>query len=384
MRTLRSQVLYQFLEGQQTFRVLSVKHREGCRIMKPTLQNHPGDKDFPVSFQSIFFKLTPTRFKALPLISKQLLVLIPLLVAGIAVQREGIEALFLLIGLPSVFIIFLFWAKYNQITEQKKYYKLTQIPALTEAQRLASQLVLPINYFDGGWSETLKLWPTEVRFKGKTPKFSTFTLHTKMDELADLEKWWGVLSQKSYERTFTNLFDGLHSAQFAYDARYTDSFTFQVHKERLSELTLHGTDYIDDCSKSIEGCAPKLLWGFDLWRASQLAGSAFSAGIISEEQAWTDRLKATDCAHALFDSLESFMQNYLLGVAYWSDSLEVTHDRMRKIQDYQTNCDWPVAKLVWPKKSETDLPEVILTGCYAAVNARRKSEQGPSTDFLIS
>jgi Protein of unknown function (DUF1266) len=357
--------------------------------VKRTLQNHPGDKDFPVSFRSVFLMLTPTRFKALPLISKQLLVLIPLLVAGIAVQREGGEALFLLIGLPSVLITLLFWAKYNQISEQKKYYKLTQNPPLTEPQRLASQLVLPLNYAGGGWSETLELWPTEVRFKGQAPKFSTFTLHTKMDELADLEKWWGVLSQKSYERTVANLFNGLHSAQFAYDARYNyndtqdgDS-TFEAQRERLSELTLHGADYIDGCSKSIGGCAPKLLWGFDLWRAAQLAGNAFSAGIISEEQAWADRLKAADHAHALFDSLESFMQNYLLGVAYWSDSVETTRDRMRNIQDYQTNCDWPVAKLIWPKKPETDLPEVILTGCYAAVNARRKSEQGPSTDFLI-
>jgi Protein of unknown function (DUF1266) len=357
--------------------------------MKKLLQNHPGNKNFPVSFRSVFLMLTPARFKAMSKISKQLLFLIPVLVAAIAAQRGGSDdALFLLIGVPAVFLIILFWSKYNQISEQEQYYKLAKIAPLSVEQRLALQLVLPINYADGGWSETLENWPSEVRFKDKQPKFSTFSPRRKTEELLSLEQSWGVLSQKSYERTADNLFNGMHSARFAYESKYhgDDSHgsasKFEVRKERLSELTQLSAEYINNCCRITQSSSPKLLWGFDLWRVSQLAGNAFIAGIITEEQAWADKLKAARYAHVLFESLESFMQNYLLGVAYWSDDLDTTRDRMHRIQDYQTHCDWPISKLAWPEKNQTDLPEPVRTGCEAIVNERRRVEYGSPIGFL--
>jgi hypothetical protein len=56
--------------------------------MKPKLQNHPGHKDFPVSFRSVFLMLKPARFKAMSKLNKQLFIIIPTLVAGIAACRN--------------------------------------------------------------------------------------------------------------------------------------------------------------------------------------------------------------------------------------------------------------------------------------------------------
>ncbi|MDF2514816.1 MAG: hypothetical protein K0R59_112 [Sphingobacterium sp.] len=262
----------------------------------------------------------------------------------------------------------------KRINEQKKYYKLFGADWLPQEKREALQLDAPDGYQYGQWIETLEYWPCEVR--GAVPTdFRTFAVTTKEERLAGNDQSWGVLSELSYNETIDRLFNGMHSQLFAADKIVMLADARQQMLSRVAALTHLAESYVEDCWACRDDRPPLLLWGFDLNRVIELSRTSFMAGLISEEMAWRNILKASRYAHALFDSLEDFYTNFRMGHAYWCNDFTLTNEKLKGHRSYNESCDWPIKQIGWHINNTTVLPEVMLNACEEFVSFAVRENQ---------
>ncbi len=162
-----------------------------------------------------------------------------------------------------------------------------------------------------------------------------------------------------------DLWAGMHSERFAVYAVFSDGEMFKV----LGSLIEESPEYVQQCSRSINGRPLILLWGFDLWRAIVLSRNCFAAGYISEEIAWKNILKTADYAYEIFDSFDVFYTNYRLGNAYWSRDFDTVKKRLKEFQFYKEHCDWPMAQLPWPNSKGIFMEQYMKDGFADVVNS---------------
>lgn len=254
----------------------------------------------------------------------------------------------------------------KRLKEQKRYYRLFGASWLPQEKREALQLDVPDGYPYGEWIETLEYWPSEVR--GAQPgDFKTFLVTTKVERLVGNDQSWGVLSAASYQEIIDQLFKGMHSQLFAADNRLMQADARKRMLDRLATLTQLPESYIESCWVRKGKRPPQLLWGFDLNRIIELSRTSFMAGLISEEIAWQNILKASDYAHALFDSLDDFYINFRLGHAYWCNDFRRCADKRKGHIAYTEHCDWPIRNVRWRKNDCAVLPEPVQNACEAFV-----------------
>ncbi|MDR6784345.1 hypothetical protein ABIE26_002266 [Pedobacter africanus] len=262
----------------------------------------------------------------------------------------------------------------RRINEQKKYYKLYNASWLPQEKREALQLDAPDGYHYGEWIETLEYWPCEAR--GARPSdFKTFLVTTMEERLVGNDQSWAVLSEKSYSETVEKLFNGMHSRLFASDKTLMEAEGLKMMTHRIAELAQLPESYVKACWQPKEDKPPQLLWAFDLNRVIELSRTSFMAGLISEETAWANILKTSGYAHALFDSLDDFYNNFRLGHAYWSDDFKLTSEKLKGHKAYNTSCDWPVKQIAWRKNDTGILPEVIQNACEEFVAFETRKNQ---------
>lgn len=269
----------------------------------------------------------------------------------------------------------------KNVTEQKKYYRLAGgLSWLPQEKRAALQLEAQYCYHTGSWVETLEYWPSEVRLPGKT-RFTTFQIVTKEDRLAANDQAWSVLSERSYTERIDALFAGLHSRLFASDKQVMPEENRKAMIARLGELTQLPESYIASCWEPQGSRPAALVWGFDLHRITELSRTSFMAGVISEQKAWEQILKASDYAHALFDSSDDFFNNFRLGHAYWCNDFKRTNEVAQMQKSYNNDCKWPIKGLPWNRKDHSILPEVIQNGCRDYVEEEVKKNTRNTVGF---
>lgn len=290
-----------------------------------------------------------------------------------------LTALFLL----GMFLVVTFARKRarKNISEQKKYYRLAGgLSWLPPEKREALQLEAHYCYQTGSWVETLEYWPAEVRVPGKA-HFTTFQLVSKEDRLAANDQAWNVLSEKSYAERVAALFNGMHSRLFASDKRLMTEQNSNALIARLSELTQLPENHIRSCWKPAENKPSSLLWAFDLQRIVELSRTSFMAGIISEQQAWENILQASSYAHALFDNLDDFFNNYRIGHAYWSNDFKRTNEVAQMQKAFNKECIWPIKEVTWTKINSSLLPEVMQNSCRDYVDDEIRKQTRNSIGF---
>jgi Protein of unknown function (DUF1266) len=256
-----------------------------------------------------------------------------------------------------------------KIIAQYKYYKLAGLNPLPHNKRMALKLYAHRDFEEGHWSETLELFPTQLRFAGKVPSFRFFTsfaafkLKDKKESLTFLKEWWSIDSPKKYKEIIEELLNGMHSVAFAYEMQYGEDKNALIAKIS-KDVEWHGIspEYVKKCVQIQNRQAPKLVWGFDLFRVIQVARWAYTAGLASEDEAWADILAATNMIYGLFDSDEDYLDNYILGLLFWAEDKQRARHAKHQWKLYKKNCKWPIAQLAWPKRPSIVWPEAIQTG----------------------
>lgn len=353
--------------------------------MNTFIQNHPGERDTKP-------KGNPDHnnqgllYAALLLLCIPLAIAIPILKRLTTIGKIENWMMYGIITVLSLFSIAMIISvvkklMFKNIAEQKKYYRLAGgLTWLPQEKREALQLEAHSCYHTGSWVETLEYWPGEVRMSQKT-RFTTFQIVTKEDRLAANDEAWKVLSEKSYIERTDQLFAGMHSQLFASDKQVMTAQTRNAMISRLGELTQLPENYITSCW-DLQGSKPAILvWAFDLQRVVELSRTSFMAGLITEQKAWEQILKASDYAHALFSNPDDFFNNYRLGHAYWSNDFKLTNEVAQMQKAYDNDCKWSIKDVAWTQKDSSILPEVILNGCKDYVEEEIKKSAHNTIGF---
>ena len=348
-------------------------------MTKRSLQNNPGYSDIPpkraryglaIEYANLAYKLLiPVCWVLFCGLSVVVLPTAGVIIAGVLDGKTlsglvDVEVLstpsviFALVAWPLTLVLALIFThrvKGINLREQRTYYAKGNVPELNSEQKTALRLTIVDGFNDGAWTQTLEYWPCEARVP-ELKRFKFLTLTSKNEQRGMLEQWWGIVNAKQYHDMVTNLLEGLHSKLFFEDAQ-SDQKTAMV--ERLAGLVQLPESYVEGCLDHSSEAPAKLLWGFDLYRIIAIARSAYMAGYISEEEAWSDILKAANYSHAIFDSYEDFYNSYRLGNAFWSNDFETAREKLERWQNYNKNCKWPMRALPWPEVSINELPSQI-------------------------
>lgn len=263
------------------------------------------------------------------------------------------------------------------LSEQRKYYRESNLELLPENKRLALSLYAHRAYEDRHWAETLELFPTSVRFNGKKkPRFFTLPVQDKSKSLKYLKEWWGIDSETKYVETIEQLFDGARSLPFAYKLQYGTAEEIENLVNRLSGFkdlnNKVAKDYAVKCFEINSEHEGKLFLGFDALCVLQVARWGFTAGLVSEERAWNDILKATDSIYVSFDNEEDYFKNYLLGLFLWMGDKSRVSSAKQKWFEFKKLCNWPITKVQWPNKNSYKTNQHELTDYRSSINAMHK------------
>ncbi|WP_338860200.1 DUF1266 domain-containing protein [Xenorhabdus griffiniae] len=360
--------------------------------MKELLQNHPNNRRFPVNGFRIIKNILKERKGVAFLKPIQVIGLSALWIATLflGVLSVGITILIFdannvpskgyilwasMIGL-SLLGIYLSTYTFQRIknlpiTEQKRYYLQAKYSVLPEEKRQALRLHIVNCYYEGFWTETLEHYPLKSRVSHDNYQYRILPLSDAEPHQSQVYADWGILNEKDYWKVVHDLWAGIHSERFAVDAVFTDGEMFKI----LGSLIEEPEEYVQQCSRSINGRPPALLWGFDLWRAIVLSRNCFAAGYISEETAWKNILKTADYVYEIFGSFDEFYTNYRLGNAYWSRDFDTAKGRLKAFLFYKEHCDWPMAQLPWPNPKGIFMEQYMKEGFADVVNSMLRDQQ---------
>ncbi len=274
--------------------------------------------------------------------------------------------------------------------EQMQYYKLGNMTPLTTAQARALRLHIVEMYHGGFWLKTLEYYPCDIRVNDPNFKPTSFYVADRGNYKQGLNEDWGIVSKAQYDNMAEELFGGMHSKLFALDMDYSLNYKSYMRGgtsedlrsienqnanfiNRLAGLIDKPATYVNACFGERPGKPVSLVWGFDLWRIIPMSREAFMAGYITEAEAWTNILKASDLIYYLFDNFESFYDNLRLGNAYWSNDLKVTTKRHEMWKLYDKECDWPQRNLPWAVEQTPEIPDGMRTGFIAYIRQKNKS-----------
>ncbi|MBD2791173.1 DUF1266 domain-containing protein [Xenorhabdus sp. 42] len=355
--------------------------------MKELLQNHPNDREFPVnSFQIVKGAILERKkmaflrpIQAIGLsslwITTILLIAVSTGMTGLTIDSNNVPSagyilLAMLIGfsLLGIFLSVYTFLRIKNLpgTEQKRYYTQAGLSVLSEEQRQALRLHIVRCYYNGYWVETLEHYPLKSRIpQDNDDEYRFLPLSDAEPHQSQIYQDWGIINKKGYLKMLHALWAGMHSERFAVDSAFSDGEMFNV----LGSLIEESPEYVKQCTESINGRPPVLLWGFDLWRAIVLSRNCFAAGYISEETAWKNILKTADYVYEIFGSFDEFYTNYRLGNAYWSSDFDMAKKRLKEFQFYKQYCDWPMAELPWPKVKGIFIEQYMKDGFADVVNS---------------
>lgn len=355
--------------------------------MNPLLQNNPYERPFPVKARRRNFEASKTAHPLLYALAVFVFTLasVSLFYVIVLLQKLMNEhttptqpqwiAIFVFLFLVSAFILIARYLCSLPVREQLQYYKASGSTWLSEDKRQALRLHVVDMFYSGYWSETLEYYPLAA-LQG-SGKYYSLRPSDAATYKKSLDQDWGVLTKENYRKVAQQLLTkGYHAEIFAVTLNLRNED--QAVSKRLAALTHLPEAYILECLQSRPGGRPpKLIWGYECWRAVVVARNAFMAGHITADEAWHDMLLAADYAFELFDSFEDFNNNYRLGNAFWSNSYDVTSEKIKYYNLFKEECKWPMAQLPWPAPKGVKLPPAMANGYFNEVTIAKSLRQQP-------
>lgn len=349
--------------------------------MRKKLQNDPASTIYPVGFNFSDVKTISRMLANATKIERDIFgALVFLLIIGIIGSvtffiLDNVPFLFIMslavIGLSFLTAILVFYSVGNRDrSNQRKYYRLSNMQELNSAQAQALQLMVFSDYSAGAWNETLEYSP--MANKVKAVNFFNFSFSDSDEIRKSLYKDWGIRNKEHYKQRVSELLSEGNEIE-----RFLLKYIFQPGGiNELSQLSGISKDKIESYLIQENG-VDKLIWGFEIWRAIKLARTAYMAEYITEQEAWDDILTVSAYAHTLFDNLDDFIQNQILGLAVWSGDTEMMENEMMWYENYNKYCRFSYKFLPW-KKQNVQLPSYM----YNAYTDVRKKYEGNLTHPL--
>ncbi len=352
--------------------------------MGEALQNHPGDREFPVRARWRHRAMVATarkqtgrrrdRSAAWIIMAIAIVAFFVALVAATAGPYDvrehfgyGAQAAWrcLLIAVV-VWFVLTFVASLRDIglpvREQRRYRQRTGTAELPVRRQQQLALASFGDFHDGWWPTSLAPYGARVELGGEylqdaTPSpFVTIPLPAVAFLRRELDETYKIASGRDAQVFAVDLL-GPKSASWQFLA-LSRSPEGEARLTRVSSLL--GTDpwAASNLLEARPGRPPKLLWSMDVKNAIAAVRGAFVAGLLSAEDAWASIDLVSSVAFTVFDSWDDYFDN--LRAAY-----AVVYDELKTVQEFDalrhelSASDWPVTRLPWPATPGAPLPRTV-------------------------
>ncbi|WP_158685502.1 DUF1266 domain-containing protein [Microbacterium halophytorum] len=345
-----------------------------------TLQNHPGDRTFPVRARLTNVRLTrDSRHRRASALDRRRGALLSLGSVALAiatlfiVERQSkptelgtddralhlfVSGISLAAIFAAVLVLPLVIADiWRPIRDQSRYLSLAGIRPPTEQQQRILALNGRDDYAKGLWNSTLERLPTDARFpSGSAPKLLTLPLWASADDRLALDEDARVLDAADLGRRVHDAFE-----QDSLSLRFVDMFSELGAQERvwrIARLCDTNATEIEALGHAIPGRPARLLWAEDVRRAVTLIRHAFEAGLVSEARAWELLELPAAVAAACFASPADYWRNAQIATAFALDFLAATREAGTAAKEFLQS-DWPGASLPLPDPNLTAVPAIV-------------------------
>lgn len=347
-------------------------------MYKQSIQNRPDSRVWPgidkkenkTNFIDLFFN--ESKDKDVPFVVKLvhkiflIFLVMSVLEFSMNMTHHHLEYLFLALMFVSGVALYLINEKLssseskeyikNETKVQRRYYELGECEELSTEKRLALRIDLVQNYYYKYWNDTLEFYPTENVFL-KDEKFFTdagYRYFSVEHMRENIQNDWGIENAQDFKKTFETLcYYGFHNDSFLDDCLFAPDADEAV--KYYSEIAQIPEEKVRSYITPQGDLPVRGIWAYEWWRALYLTRTAYFCEYIDSKTAWEYILRISSYVYYLFDDLEDFYTNYILGTTYWSRDAQRAESKHEMLNLYKTQCDWPQKNLPWERK-KVELP----------------------------
>ncbi len=357
-----------------------------------TLQNHPGDLEFPVRARWRWVGRVRRLQRSLGSAEARrsqrrdtVVFVIPALVVAIAgtigqdawvpVVLPGADhfaVLFLAVlgamavGLVAVLVASLPLMR-RPLRDQRRWLGLTALEPLTEEQQSLLALDAASDHDGRCWNASLAheptwaLLPRDLRERHRDGESGQAFVSLPMAPLRllreRLDQRWRIVSAEDLHLAVADGF-----AERSTSVRLLRALQDPHATARLAALTGIDEFALRALAEPSGGRPPALAWGADVQRTVLLVRLAHVAGVVGADEAWALIRQAGQVAAAVHDDWPSYDAAVRIGAALDADSLEQV-ERVRGAAEAVRRGDWPAARAAFPSRaSGAVLPVAVLRG----------------------
>ncbi|WP_051701661.1 MULTISPECIES: DUF1266 domain-containing protein [Mycetocola] len=351
-----------------------------------TLQNHLGERAYPVrpriwhqrNYQQLRKEQRPARAQGRSLLTFAIAILAAAVVsvnwhaiaAALPFTPDATFAPVLTAALAFVVVAFAVssldsWGPWR---DQRRYRRLTGASEITPAQQSLLALDAESDFRSGLWNSSLEFspaWsklPESLRKKyadgAKGYPIISLPMNDLRDLQADLDKRTRIASERDLELYVA---DGM--AQHSMSARFQAILNGPDAERMLTRIAgLTGLSEWDlrALAEPQAGRPPLLLWAGDVQRLIAIVRTAFVAGQVSEQTAWTLIERLGNVAFALYTDAADYWRGVRIATAFASDevaALQAFDETMKELRD----SGWPATSAAFPTLPVDTLPGQIRT-----------------------
>ncbi|CAN02757.1 DUF1266 domain-containing protein [Clavibacter michiganensis subsp. michiganensis] len=340
-----------------------------------TLQNHPGEVEFPVRARVRYARmldaqrLRPGGGKGTRALLVTALAL-PFGAAGVALgilvatsgEPEGgpampivLFALGMGIGMLVASIVFQQIDARAPRRDQLDYVAQARIRPVTLEEQQLLALDAVSDYSFGGWNSSLAFQPTwaEMPAELRTTHADGANGHewvglpmtTLAQHRAALDTQFRIASRDDIELFVADaLTQGPQSARFA-ELAVSEEAERMV--SRMAALTGRSEFEIIDLTRPHDGRPPVLLLAGDSERTIGAIRYAYMAGYLPADDAWALIRQIGARVFATYDGWDAYWADVSLALAFRTDSLDAVQSQ-RRVRDALVASAWPAATVPWP------------------------------------
>ncbi|QIS40028.1 DUF1266 domain-containing protein [Clavibacter capsici] len=337
-----------------------------------TLQNHPGDAEFPVRMRNRHARAADAARRSSPaaLRKRALLItawsapfaIVALVIAVPLADRQDmtgppvVAALAFMLGVTIVSVAFHLRDARAPLTHQRAYIAAAGRSALTleQQQILALDAVSDFSY--RLWNSSLAFQPTFAELPAEhrtrhadgaegTGRWAALPIASLAQQRAALDSQFRIASRVDLELFVADaLAQGLISERFAEVAAGPDA---ERMLSRMAALTGRSEFEIIERTRPTGDRPPVLLLAGDSERTIGAIRFAYLAGYLPADDAWTLLRQVAARVFAAYDGWDAYWADVALALAFRTDSLETVQAAQRVHEGLRTS-GWPAAKVPWP------------------------------------
>jgi uncharacterized protein DUF1266/ankyrin repeat protein len=179
----------------------------------------------------------------------------------------------------------------------------------------------------------------------------------QVNAIYGLKNWWGVTTKEETQEVLTWLLNEGHHKEYEQLASVV-SHASEADYEALLQKYQSNPEVVFKLKFARENSSKlgrKSLLAWDLCRYIQVAGLAYVAGYLTEDEAWEKIMPAAKIIQETFDSWADMGDNYLTGRHYWAGERNERLDYIYSLLINQQDTHSPWNQYQW-KTNLNDLP----------------------------